>query len=153
MTSSTVVSSEIKRHLYFSSATCRHMSYYVGCHQCCAGHNNMQVILIILRIKRISPITSAVQLVLCQPLIPIGIILYKWNHIFAKLAMSNNKTMECILLSSSKPRSDSINSKCTDADQRYIILTLQISIPSSHTCHVPGRYHTPAPGRPSSSGG
>ena len=27
MTSSTVVSSEIKRHLYFSSATCRHMSY------------------------------------------------------------------------------------------------------------------------------
>ena len=27
MTSSTVVSSDIKRHLYFSSATCRHMSY------------------------------------------------------------------------------------------------------------------------------
>ena len=60
------------------------------------------------------------QLVQCHLLIPIGIILYEWNHIFAKLAMSNNKTMECILISSSKPRADSINSKCTDADQRYI---------------------------------
>ena len=49
----------------------------LGCHQCCAGHNNMQVILIILRIKRISPITFAVQLVQCHLLIPIGIILYK----------------------------------------------------------------------------
>ena len=37
----------------------------------------MQVILIILRMKRISPITFAVQLVQCQLLIPIGIILYK----------------------------------------------------------------------------